>query len=122
MDRVVGRFMADTGTALALLACVACGCAPRGARTPAALHVVVIRKIAFEPADLPAAVGDTIEWRNEDLVPHTVSAADSSWDSGDLKPDRQWRRVVDRAGTIAYGCRYHPTMRAVLRIGAPAAR
>jgi plastocyanin len=79
--------------------------------------VVVIKLIAFQPADLTVAPGDTIEWQNQDLVPHTATATDRSWDSGDILPDRRWRWVATRAGTFAYACRYHTNMHGVVRIG-----
>lgn len=66
--------------------------------------------VRFEPQRLTSAAGDTIEWVNDDLVPHTASAADSSWDSGDLPPGARWRITLARAGRVPYGCRYHPTM------------
>jgi plastocyanin len=78
--------------------------------------VGVIKLIAFQPAYLTVAPGDTIEWQNQDVVPHTATATDSSWDSGDILPDRTWRWVATRAGTFAYACRYHTNMHGVVRI------
>jgi plastocyanin len=110
-------FRTRAWTALALLACLACGCAPRGHRAAApALHRVVIRQIAFQPAAVTAAPGDTIEWWNADLVPHTTSATDSTWDSGDLSPDHAWRWIVRGTGTIPYSCRYHTTMHGTVTV------
>lgn len=43
-------------------------------------------------------------------LPHTVTAADSSWDSGNLGPGGRFERRFDSAGTYAYLCRYHPGM------------
>src|SRR2546426_4613930 len=38
----------------------------------------------FTPQTLTAKVGDSVRWFNDDAMPHTVSAADRSWDSGYL--------------------------------------
>lgn len=40
----------------------------------------------FDPATLTIAVGETVRWFNDDSLPHTVTAADGSWDSGNLPP------------------------------------
>ena len=37
-------------------------------------HTVKIEGMAFVPATLEVSVGDTVEWINEDLVPHTATA------------------------------------------------
>jgi len=116
-SRTEPLFRAFACAALALLACSACGCAQRAAQRRSALHVVVIKQVAFQPAELSVAPGDTVEWQNQDLVPHTSSATDSTWDSGDLLPDRRWRWVAARAGTFPYACRYHTNMHGTVRVG-----
>ena len=96
--------------ALAMFAVVGAGCgASRPTHRPA-LYVVTIRQIAFQPPIVNAAPGDTIEWRNRDLVPHTVTARDSGWDSGNLAPDSSWRLVAPARKSQPYSCRYHPNM------------
>lgn len=73
-------------------------------------HRVEIRDLAFVPAVILVEPGDTVYWRNEDIVPHTVTASDSSWDSGQLPPGGEFRWVADRPGSVAYTCLYHPSM------------
>jgi len=79
--------------------------------------VVTIRRTAFDEAIVTAGVGDTIVWRNEDLVPHTVTARNGTWNSGNLAPDSTWRWVVGGDDSVAYFCSYHTTMHGVVRIG-----
>src|SRR6266849_1102818 len=43
---------------------------PKGPQT----HTVVIREVKFQPSVLTAMVGDTVEWRNDDIVPHTATS------------------------------------------------
>ena len=97
------------------------GCRPqaggRPAPSPPVLHAVTIRKIAFDPGLVTAAPGDTIVWRNEDLVPHTVTARNGAWSSGNLPPDSSWRWVVGGRDSAAYFCSYHTTMHGVVKIG-----
>ncbi len=82
--------------------------APRGVEHGE--HVVEIRDLAFLPGVIRVGAGDTVYWRNEDLVPHTVTASDSSWDSGELPPGGVFRWVAENPGPIEYLCLYHPSM------------
>ena len=43
-------------------------------------HVFEIVKFKFVPAQLQVAAGDTIVWVNKDIVPHTITSTDKSWD------------------------------------------
>ena len=79
-------------------------------------HLIEIHKLKFIPAELEAAPGDTIVWINRDIVPHTITAADKSWDSGTIKKSSQWQTVVRSEIPGAYFCRFHPTMKARIRI------
>tara|TARA_R110002073_G_scaffold85978_26_gene204337 strand:- start:528 stop:848 length:321 start_codon:yes stop_codon:yes gene_type:complete len=51
-------------------------------------NTIRIEKLKFSPPVLEAAVGDTITWVNCDVVPHTATALDKSWDTGLLKKRR----------------------------------
>ena len=70
-----------------------------------------MRSLAFVPATFEIAAGTTIAWRNEDQVPHTVTADDRAWDSGVIAPGATWRRTFDRPGTYPFHCTPHPFMR-----------
>ena len=41
---------------------------------------VMIDKLKFEPAQVSAHVGDTIEWVSGDFVAHTATARNKDWD------------------------------------------
>jgi len=71
----------------------------------------------FEPSTLTIAVGETVRWFNDDALPHTVSATDGSWDSGNLAPGQAFDRRFDTAGSYPYLCRYHPGMVATIEVG-----
>ena len=90
---------------LGLLA-ASCGGEARGAAPRA--HLVEMRAFAFAPAELTVAEGDTVVWRNADLLPHTASAA-GRVDSGSVAAGGEWRWVA-RAGAAAYLGTFHPTM------------
>jgi plastocyanin len=70
----------------------------------------------FEPSTLTVAVGETVRWFNDDALPHTVSATDGSWDSGNLAPGQAFERRFDTAGSHPYICRYHPGMTGTIEV------
>jgi len=79
-------------------------------------HRVAIEGFAFQPAALTVRPGDTVEWVNRDLVPHTATASDDAWDSGLLRKQDHFTLVFAEDGTIAYRCAYHPQMQGVITV------
>lgn len=79
-------------------------------------HIVDITEFVFSPAVLNVHEGDTIRWINKDIVPHTATAADESWDTGELAPGASGDIKVTADTPTAYFCRFHPSMKAALRI------
>ena len=79
---------------------------------------VDIKDMAFSPAAFTAHVEDTIEWINDDFVAHSATARNGDWDVN--VPAHQTRRLlIQRPGTVAYYCRFHPTMKGEAQIGPP---
>ena len=72
--------------------------------------VVPIAQFAFDPASISVAVGTTVTWINNDTVPHTVTATDGSFNSGNLNPGESFSFTFESAGTFDYICNYHPNM------------
>jgi len=79
------------------------GAAPRAAETKA----VTIKDFEFDPKSISVSVGDTITWTNDGPSPHTVSADDAGFDSGNLDKGATFSHTFDKAGTFAYYCKYH---------------
>jgi len=79
------------------------GAAPRAAET----KNVTIKDFAFDPKTISVNVGDTITWMNDGPSPHTVTADDGSFDSGNLDKGGTFSHTFDKAGTFAYFCKYH---------------
>ena len=73
-----------------------------------------MKAVRFQPAQLEVHVGDTVEFKNEDIFAHTVTADDGSFDSGLIQPGATWKLKVTKTGTIAYHCTPHPNMKAEL--------
>ena len=79
--------------------------------------VIEIRGFEFVPETPAVKPGDVIVWVNRDIVPHTVTAKDGSWDSGLIATGGEWQMVVEDETSQAYYCRFHPSMIARLDIG-----
>lgn len=77
----------------------------------AATIQVKMTKLAFEPAEVQAQVGDTIEWVNQDFIPHTATANGREWDVV-VQKNQTGSIKVTKAGTVDYFCRFHPNMKA----------
>lgn len=81
----------------------------------AATVQIVMDQLEFRPAQSAARVGDSIEWINKDVVAHTATARDGSWEI--VIPAGQTKRVpAEKAGNFAYYCRFHPNMTGLLKI------
>lgn len=76
-------------------------------------HTIVMQNMRFGPTPASIKAGDTIFWVNRDIVPHTATARNGSFDIV-IAPGRSATMVVRRAGTIPFYCRYHPAMRGSL--------
>jgi len=86
------------------------------AATPPSNHEVDIIGFKFEPATFVVRAGDTITWTNRDLVPHTATARDKSWDTGRIDKGKSASIVCQPNMEAAYFCRFHPAMKAGLEV------
>jgi plastocyanin len=78
-------------------------------------RVIEIRGLKFQPDVFTVHAGDTVEWKNDDIVPHTATTADSKeFDSGRIAVGASWKYVASKKGTYLYNCTLHPNMRAKL--------
>ena len=77
-------------------------------------HTVVLRGMNYLPATLTVKAGDTVVWKNEDIVPHTATARNKSFDSGSIEPGGSWSYVANRKGTYFYYCAFHPNTKGKL--------
>jgi plastocyanin len=73
---------------------------------------------AFDPGTLEVEVGGAIVWTNRGAAPHTVTAADGSFDSEVIAAGATFERRFDTAGTIALVCTFHPEMRGTILVAA----
>jgi plastocyanin len=109
---------------LLILSLVAAGCGG-GAQSPGPSSAPVsspaqagqtveaaIVDTAFQPAELTIAAGTTVVWTNTGQLPHTVTASDGSFKSeGNLSSGDVYEHTFDTAGTFAYICAIHASMK-----------
>ena len=93
---------APSHLAFALL--VACGAAA------AETHVITVEDMQFRPAALTVKRGDTVTWKNKDLVPHTATAA-GKFDSGNIDGNHSWSWKAAAPGEFGYVCTFHRGMK-----------
>ncbi len=104
-----------SNTAAALAAAVATRTGPALADTDAVReYSVEIRAFKFVPEVISAKPGDTITWINSDIVPHTATARDKSWDTGTIPKGGSKSLKVTADMQADYFCRFHPMMKASL--------
>lgn len=78
----------------------------------AAGDLVTIRGFAYDPAILTVKVGDSVTFVNEDSAPHTATATNGAFDTGNLRRNDQSTLTFTSPGVFDYFCVIHPNMRA----------
>jgi plastocyanin len=63
-----------------------------------------------DPVTVVVGVNNTLKWVNNDNAPHTVTANDASFDSGNVAPGQSFTFTFTTPGTYQYHCVYHPWM------------
>lgn len=98
----------------------------RSAATPAAAAtapgtsvstaMVSIENFAFLPGVATIRAGGAVTWTNKDIVPHTVTADDGSFNSGSLAQGQRFTFIFQQAGAFAYHCQFHANMHASVTV------
>ena len=70
---------------------------------------ITVDKLKFDPAEISARVGDTVEWASSDFVAHTATAKNKDWDVA-IPAKGMGRVTLEHAGEVDYFCRFHPNM------------
>ena len=75
----------------------------------------------YSPSTITVVVGvnNTVTWVNTDDAPHTVTASDGSFNSGNLNGGQSWSHTFTTPGTYPYYCSYHPWMKGTVIVKGP---
>lgn len=76
-------------------------------------HIIEIKAMKFQPAELIVHRGDTVVWINRDIVPHDVTEEHSkNWTSSVLAAGASWGLVPSESAD--YYCSIHIVMKGKL--------
>jgi len=74
---------------------------------------------AFRPRTLRIDLGQTVQWRNDGALPHTITASDGTYDSDLVLPGGVFEHTYTETGRYSYVCAIHPEMTASVEVVAP---
>jgi plastocyanin len=78
--------------------------------------IVAMTKFAFMPPTIEIKSGGSVIFINRDLVPHTATAGDGSFDTGTLRQNERKEIAFPAAGEFPYICRFHRHMTGIVRV------
>jgi plastocyanin len=74
----------------------------------------------YSPSSITVVIGvnDTVTWKNMDTAPHTVTAKDGTFDSGNLDSGQSYTHTFTTPGTYQIFCKYHSWMHGTVTVKA----
>jgi alcohol dehydrogenase (cytochrome c) len=67
-----------------------------------------IDEYTYKPLRAKVKAGSTVTWTNDGKLPHSATAIDGSWTTGDIAPGQSATVRFDKPGTYTYSCKDHP--------------
>jgi plastocyanin len=77
---------------------------------------VEIIDFAYSPDPVTIEEGGKVIWINQDSAPHTATADDGSFDTGELEEGKLKSETFKEPGEFTYHCEIHPTMHGTVRV------
>jgi len=77
---------------------------------------VEIVDFAYSPDPVTIEAGGKVIWQNMDSAPHTATADDGSFDTGDLEEGKLKSESFKDPGTYPYFCEIHPDMKGTVEV------
>jgi plastocyanin len=77
---------------------------------------VEMQDFSFEPPTVTVQVGGKVTWQNEGDAPHTATADDDSFDTGNVESGKLQSENFKTAGTFSYICTIHPEMTGTVEV------
>ena len=90
--------------------------APESGGAAVQAATVDITDFTYAPVTVKVSKGGSVEWTNGDKAPHTATAEDDSFDTGNLKKGDSAKVTFDEPGTFTYICTFHPFMQATVEV------
>jgi plastocyanin len=74
------------------------------------VHIVEIKQMKFQPAEIKVHKGETVLWINKDITDHDVTEESTkAWASSPLAAGKSWSMVVTQSAD--YYCNLHQVMK-----------
>jgi plastocyanin len=70
-------------------------------------HFVSIKDSTFVPDRLAIYPGDTVTWKQEDSVEHTVTSSERAFNSNNMAPGDVFSFTFESKGEFSYYCVFH---------------
>ncbi len=96
-------------------AATSAGSAERSAQA-SAVATVAMGDNFFSPVKRTVKPKTTVTWTNGGQNPHTATADNGSFDTGNLAPGAKGSKTFKRLGKFPYFCKIHPSMRGTIRV------
>ena len=77
---------------------------------------VDIANFEYVPETVSVSAGDMVTWTNSDEAPHTATADDEAFDTGDLDRGDEGEVTFDTPGSYPYYCRFHAFMKGTVEV------
>ena len=74
-------------------------------------NTVQIKDFKYIPANITVKAGTVVTWTNADSAPHTATASDKSFDSGNFEKGESYSYTFSKPGTYEYICTLHQYMK-----------
>jgi plastocyanin len=80
---------------------------------------VVIQDFSYQPQSVTINIGESVTWINHDPVGHTATSDTGAFDTGVIAPSGNKTISFAIAGTYAYHCSIHPTLKGTVTVVGP---
>ncbi len=92
------------------------GSTPAPSGNAARAEKVEIVDFAYDPDPVTIEEGGKVIWINRDSAPHTATADDGSFDTGQLEEGKLKSESFKEPGEFTYFCQIHPTMHGTVKV------
>jgi len=128
MKGAIGVFSVGTGNTTSTTSITTSTSSTSSAAPANAVHVSIqagagtnVSSLGYSPDTITIVIGvnNTVVWVNDDNMPHTVTATNKLFDSGNMNPGDTFSYTFTSPGTYTYGCSYHPWMKGTVIVEGP---
>jgi plastocyanin len=88
---------------------------PPSGNAPRAEKVEIVN-FEYNPDPVTIKEGGKLIWINRDSAPHTATADDGSFDTGEIDEGKLKSETFKEAGEFTYFCSVHPNMHGTIRV------